>query len=74
MVSPVVGPARDADGRPVHGAAGAGHLLGGEWFSIEARQTIRGEATTVDPSMATSFSPPSEASGPTVLYLKKVGR
>jgi hypothetical protein len=45
-----------------------------EWFSIEGRQTVPGEATTVDPSMGTSFSAPSEASGPTVLYLKKVGR
>jgi hypothetical protein len=32
------------------------------------------EATTVDRSMATGFSAPSEASGPTVLYLRKVGR
>jgi hypothetical protein len=31
------------------------------------------EATTVDRSMATGFSAPSEASGPTVLYLIPYG-
>jgi hypothetical protein len=44
-----------------------------EWFSIEGRQTVPGEETTVERSMGTSFSAPSEASGPSVLYLKKVG-
>jgi hypothetical protein len=44
-----------------------------EWFAIEGRETVPGAATTVDRPMATSFSPPPEASGPTVLYLKKVG-
>jgi hypothetical protein len=43
-----------------------------EWFSIEGRQTIPGEETTVDRSMATSFNPPSEAFGPAVLYLRRV--
>ncbi len=43
-----------------------------EWFAIEGRQTVPGAATTVHRPMATSFSPPPEASGPTVLYLKKV--
>jgi hypothetical protein len=42
-----------------------------EWFGIEARQTVPGAATTVDRSMATSFSRPSELSGPAVLYLKR---
>jgi hypothetical protein len=45
-----------------------------EWFSIQGRQTTPGHATTVDRPMATGFSAPSEASGPTVLYLKKVRR
>jgi hypothetical protein len=44
-----------------------------EWFSIQGRETVPGAAATVDRPMATSFSPPREASGPTVLYLKKVG-
>jgi hypothetical protein len=41
-----------------------------EWFSIEGRQTVPGDAITVERSAATSFSPPSQLSGPTVLYLK----
>jgi hypothetical protein len=41
-----------------------------EWFSIEGRKTVPGDATTVEGSAATSFSPPAELSGPTVLYLK----
>jgi hypothetical protein len=44
-----------------------------EWFSIEARETVRGAAMTIDRPMAASFRAPSEASGPTALYLKKVG-
>jgi hypothetical protein len=43
-----------------------------EWFSIEARETVPGEATTIDRPTAASFRAPSEASGPTALYLKKV--
>ena len=42
-----------------------------EWFGIEARQTVPGEATTVDRSTATSFRRPSELPGPAVLYLKR---
>ena len=45
-----------------------------EWFSIEDRETIQGEETTVESPTDTSFSAPSGTSGPTVLYLKKVGR
>jgi Family of unknown function (DUF6298) len=45
-----------------------------QWFSIASRQTIHGEQTTVQSAKSTSFSPPSEASGPVVLYLKKAGR
>ena len=41
-----------------------------EWFSIEGREMVPGDATTVEGSTTTSFSPPSELSGPTVLYLK----
>jgi hypothetical protein len=42
-----------------------------EWFAVERRATVPGEDTTVQTSMDTSFSAPSEASGPTVLYLKR---
>jgi hypothetical protein len=41
-----------------------------EWFGIEGRQTVPGDTTTVERAAATSFSPPPELSGPTVLYLK----
>jgi len=41
-----------------------------EWFGIEDRKTVPGDATTVEGSAASSFSPPAELSGPTVLYLK----
>jgi hypothetical protein len=41
-----------------------------EWFGIEGRRTVPGDATTVERSAATSFRPPPELSGPTVLYLK----
>jgi hypothetical protein len=44
-----------------------------EWFSIEGRQTVPGDQMTVERSTATSFDPPSELSGPTVLYLKWIG-
>jgi hypothetical protein len=44
-----------------------------EWFAIEGRQTVPGEATSVDRPMRTSFDPPAEVSGPAVLYPKKVG-
>ena len=41
-----------------------------EWFGIEDRKTVPGDAATVEGSAASSFSPPAELSGPTVLYLK----
>jgi hypothetical protein len=42
-----------------------------EWFPIQARQTIPGHAVTVDRSAAIGFRPPSDAAGPTILYLKR---
>jgi hypothetical protein len=45
-----------------------------EWFSIQDRYTIPGAATTVERSTGIRFGPPSAASGPAVLYLRKVGR
>jgi hypothetical protein len=44
-----------------------------EWFSIEGRNRVQGEATTVDRAAATSFDPPAALAGPTVLYLKRLG-
>ena len=41
-----------------------------EWFSIQARQKVPGQAMAVDRSTAIGFRTPSEASGPIVLYLK----
>ena len=58
------------------GAAGSLSVLlepgtyAAEWFGIEGRKTFPGDATTVERSAATSFTPPPELSGPTVLYLK----
>ena len=43
-----------------------------EWFSIGERTTIRGEDATVEHPTETAFSPPSQAPGPTVLYLRNV--
>jgi hypothetical protein len=45
-----------------------------EWFSIEGRNTVPGEPMTVEGSAAISFSPRSELSGATVLYLKEEHR
>jgi hypothetical protein len=44
-----------------------------EWFGIDGRATVQGEETTIESSTGTRFVPP-EASGPSVLHLKKVGR
>jgi hypothetical protein len=41
-----------------------------EWFGIDDRRIVPGDATTVERSSATSFSPPPELSRPAVLYLK----
>jgi hypothetical protein len=41
-----------------------------EWFAVDGRETVPGDVTTVEGSATTSFSPPAELSGPTVLYLK----
>jgi hypothetical protein len=43
-----------------------------EWFSIGERTSIRGEDTTVEHPTETTFSSPSQAPGPTVLYLRNV--
>lgn len=45
-----------------------------EWFSIASRQTVQGQDRTVHSATGMSFSPPSQASGPVVLYLNKTGR
>jgi hypothetical protein len=41
-----------------------------EWFSVEDRQTVQAATTTVEHSQAVSFSAPSQAPGPSVLYLR----
>jgi hypothetical protein len=41
-----------------------------EWFSIPDRRTLPGHPVTVDRATAIGFRPPSDASGPTVLYLQ----
>ncbi|HEX8858951.1 MAG TPA: hypothetical protein VGC06_07615 [Actinomycetes bacterium] len=43
-----------------------------EWFSVQRRATVPGATTTVERSEAVSFSAPSEAAGPSVLYLERV--
>jgi hypothetical protein len=45
-----------------------------EWFSIASRQTVPGQDRTVRSATGMSFSAPSQASGPVVLYLHKTGR
>jgi hypothetical protein len=45
-----------------------------EWFGIDGRETIEGQQTTVESPKSTTFSAPSDASGPTVLYLRNVER
>jgi hypothetical protein len=44
-----------------------------EWFGVEGRESIQGQETTVESPADTTFTPPSDASGPTVLYLKRIG-
>lgn len=44
-----------------------------EWFRVDSRETIPGAETTVESPTGTSFVAPSEASGPIVLYLKRLG-
>jgi Family of unknown function (DUF6298) len=44
-----------------------------EWFSVDRRETLPAEATTVDSSTTTSFTPPRTAPGPAVLYLRRAG-
>jgi hypothetical protein len=41
-----------------------------EWFDVERRTSFPAESATVDTSTA-GFSPPAEASGPVVVYLKR---
>jgi hypothetical protein len=41
-----------------------------EWFGVEDRRTVPGDATTVERSTTTSFSRPPGLSGPAVLYLR----
>ncbi len=41
-----------------------------EWFSVEGRERFEGDETTVDSTIATTFTTPFDPAGPAVLYLK----
>ena len=41
-----------------------------EWFGVEDRRTVDADAVTVQGDTEVTFAPPSEISGPAVLYLK----
>jgi hypothetical protein len=43
-----------------------------EWFSVEARETLRGDPVSIDAPTALAFTPPSPATAPVVLILTKV--
>jgi hypothetical protein len=43
-----------------------------EWHSVNNRETVQADTLVVENATSTSFSAPFEASGPTVLYLKKI--
>jgi hypothetical protein len=45
-----------------------------EWYSIISRESVVADEVKVDSSSAISFSAPFEEAGPSVLYLKRVGR
>ena len=44
-----------------------------EWFSINGRETQDAEKVTVKSGGSVSFTAPFPETGPTVLYLKRVG-
>jgi Family of unknown function (DUF6298) len=67
----VLQPSATADPFTVMLAAGTYAV---EWFGVEGRNTVPGEPMTVAGSAAISFSPRSELSGATVLYLKEEHR
>jgi hypothetical protein len=43
-----------------------------EWFDIDRRESVADQESAVETSSGTSFSPPPQGSGPTVLYLKRI--
>lgn len=45
-----------------------------EWYSVNSRETMVTDEVKVESSSAISFSAPFEVAGPSVLYLKRVGR
>jgi hypothetical protein len=45
-----------------------------EWYSVNGRETMVTDEVKVEGSSAISFSAPFEVAGPSVLYLKRVGR
>lgn len=45
-----------------------------EWFNVDSRETKAADKVTVESDGNTSFTAPFAEAGPTVLYLKRVGR
>jgi hypothetical protein len=42
-----------------------------EWFGVESRKTVKADDVAVESLSSMRFSPPSDATGPTVLYLTR---
>jgi hypothetical protein len=64
----VLQPTATADPFTVRLAAGTYTV---EWFGVDSRQTVPGDGSTVERPTSVSFGPPSQSSGPIVLYLKR---
>ena len=66
----VLQPSDTADPFSVTVAAGA---YTAESFSVNRREAVRADTVALESSATIRFSPPQEAAGPAVLYLKRVG-
>ena len=65
----VLQPGDTADPFSVTVAAG---VYAAEWFGLNRRETVRADTVALESSATVHFSPPPDAAGPAVLYLKKV--
>jgi hypothetical protein len=65
----VLQPSEKADSFTVELTAGTYQI---EWFSVSGREPSSAPNVTVEHGGAQRFSPPSQAAGPAVLYLKRV--
>jgi hypothetical protein len=45
-----------------------------EWYGVDCRETVRAGTVNAESDGRISFTPPVTATGPSVLYLKRVGR